>query len=208
MNMKNNNLNEDFAGDFELLRIEKFIEEREAYEMEFLSMELSTAEFDYQIFQYELELEEMETNFNSNDFEEDLSDPFELEDLHNLLRDVNLIREREEYEAIHFSTIEEDLFGEDIFDFQIAAREESLEQDVYDCDFAYEPEDYGDYVYDQYEEDMFWKLHYLRQAQLAPPECGCAYMDYMPNDDGFCDYLDCYDYPEGPEENLNGIKFY
>ena len=208
MNMNNNNLNEDFAGDFELLRIEKLIEERGAYEREFLSMEPYTAEFDYQIFQYELELEEMETNFNSNDFEEDLSDPFELEDLHNLLRDVNLIREREEYEAVHFSTIEADLFREDIFDFQIAAREESLEQDGYECDFAYEPEDYGDYVYDQYEEDMFWKLHYLRQAQLAPPECGCAYMDYMPNDDGFCDYLDCYDYPEGPEENLNGIKFY
>ena len=209
MNMKNNNLNEDFAGDFELLRIEKLIEEREAYEKEFLSLEPSTAELDYQIFQYELELEDMETNLNSNDFEEDLSDPFELEDLHNLLRDMSLIREREEYEAIHFSTIEANLFREDIFDFQIAAREEeSLEQDGYDCDFAYEPEDYEDYVYDQYEEDMFWNLHYLRESQFEKPKCGCAYMDYMPNDDGFCDYLDCYDYPEGPEENLNGIKFY
>ena len=209
MNMKNNNLNEDFAGDFELLRIEKLIEEREAYEKEFLSLEPSTAELDYQIFQYELELEDMETNLNSNDFEEDLSDPFELEDLHNLLRDMSLIREREEYEAIHFSTIEADLFREDIFDFQIAAREEeSLEQDGYDCDFEYEPEDYEDYVYDQYEEDMFWNLHYLRESQFEKPKCGCAYMDYMPNDDGFCDYLDCYDYPEGPEENLNGIKFY
>ena len=209
MNMKNNNLNEDFAGDFELLRIEKLIEEREDYEKEFLSLEPSTAELDYQIFQYELELEDMETNLNSNDFEEDLSDPFELEDLHNLLRDMSLIREREEYEAIHFSTIEANLFREDIFDFQIAAREEeSLEQDGYDCDFAYEPEDYEDYVYDQYEEDMFWNLHYLRESQFEKPKCGCAYMDYMPNDDGFCDYLDCYDYPEGPEENLNGIKFY
>ena len=209
MNMKNNNLNEDFAGDFELLRIEKLIEEREDYEKEFLSLEPSTAELDYQIFQYELELEDMETNLNSNDFEEDLSDPFELEDLHNLLRDMSLIREREEYEAIHFSTIEADLFREDIFDFQIAAREEeSLEQDGYDCDFEYEPEDYEDYVYDQYEEDMFWNLYYLRQSQFEKPECSCAYMDYMPNDDGFCDYLDCYDYPEGPEENLNGIKFY
>ena len=209
MNMKNNNLNEDFAGDFELLRIEKLIEERGAYEREFLSMEPYTAEFDYQIFQYELELEDMETNLNSNDFEEDLSDPFELEDLHNLLRDMSLIREREEYEAIHFSTIEANLFREDIFDFQIAAREEeSLEQDGYDCDFEYEPEDYEDYVYDQYEEDMFWNLHYLRESQFEKPKCGCAYMDYMPNDDGFCDYLDCYDYPEGPEENLNGIKFY
>ena len=208
MNMKNNNLNEDFAGDFELLRIEKLIEEREDYEKEFLSLEPSTAELDYQIFQYELELEDMETNLNSNDFEEDLSDPFELEDLHNLLRDMSLIREREEYEAIHFSTIEADLFREDIFDFQIAAKEESLEQDGYDCDFEYEPEDYEDYVYDQYEEDMFWNLHYLRESQFEKPKCGCAYMDYMPNDDGFCDYLDCYDYPEGPEENLNGIKFY
>lgn len=208
MNMKNNNLNEDFAGDFELLRIEKLIEEREAYEKEFFSLEPSTAELDYQIFQYELELEDMETNLNSNDFEEDLSDPFELEDLHNLLRDMSLIREREEYEAIHFSTIEADLFSEDIFDFQIAAREESLEQNGYDYDFKYEPEDYEDYVYDQYEEDMFWNLHYLRESQFEKPKCGCAYMDYMPNDDGFCDYLDCYDYPEGPEENLNGIKFY
>ena len=209
MNMNNNNLNDDFAGDFELLRIEKLIEEREDYEKEFLSLEPSTAELDYQIFQYELELEDMETNLNSNDFEEDLSDPFELEDLHNLLRDMSLIREREEYEAIHFSTIEADLFREDIFDFQIAAREEeSLEQDGYDCDFEYEPEDYEDYVYDPYEEEMFWDLHYLRQSQFEKPKCGCAYMDYMPHDDGLCDYLDCYDYPEGPEENLNGIKFY
>ena len=208
MNMNNNNLSDDFAGDFELLRIEKLIEEREAYEREFLSMEPSTAEFNYQIFQYELELEEMETNFNSNDFEEDMSDPFELEDFHNLLRDVGLIREREEYEAVHFSTIEADLFEEGIFDFQIAAREESLEHDGYDYDLAYEPEDYGDYVYDQYEEDIFWNLHYLRQSQFEKPECGCAYMDYMPHDDGLCDYLDCYDYPEGPQENLNGIKFY
>lgn len=210
MNMNNNNLNNNFADDFELLRIEKLIEEREAYEKEFFSLEPSTAELDYMIFQYELDLEDMEINYNLNDFEEDLSNPFELEDLQNRLRDMSLIKEREEYEAIHFSTLDADLFMNDIYEYQIASREEEdfLDQNDYDYDFNYGPEDYENYVYDQYEEDMFWNLHYLREAQFVKPKCSCAYMDYMPNDDGFCDYLDCYDYPEGPEENLIGIKFY
>lgn len=210
MNMNNNNLNEDFAIDIELLRIEKLIEEREAYEKEFLSLEPSTAEFDYRISQHCLELEKLETNYAMNDFEEDLSDSFEYGGLQNQLRDIILINEREEYEAIFFSTIDEELAINDIYECQIAAMEEEgfLELNGYDYDFEYGPEDYNDYIHDQYEEEMFWNLHYLRQSQFEKPKCSCAYMDYMPNDDGFCDYLDCYDYPEGPEENLNGIKFY
>ena len=210
MNMNNNNLNEDFAVDIELLRIKKLIEEREAYEKEFLSLEPSTAEFDYMISQYCLELEKLETDYAMNDYEEYLSDSFEYDDLQNQLRDIILINEREEYEAIFFSTIDEDLVINDIYECQIAAMEEEgfLELNGYDYDFEYEPEDYDDYIHDQYEEEMFWNLHYLRQSQFEKPKCSCAYMDYMPNDDGFCDYLDCYDYPEGPEENLNGIKFY
>ena len=210
MNMNNNNLNEDFAVDIELLRIEKLIEEREDYEKEFLSLEPSTAEFDYRISQHCLELEKLETNYAMNDFEEDLFDSFEYGALQNQLRDIILINEREEYEAIFFSTIDEDLAINDIYECQIASMEEEgfLELNGYDYDFEYEPEDYDDYIHDQYEEEMFWNLHYLRQSQFEKPKCSCAYMDYMPNDDGFCDYLDCYDYPEGPEENLNGIKFY
>ena len=208
--MNNNNLNEDFAVDIELLRIEKLIEEREAYEKEFFSLEPSTAEFDYMISQYCLELEKLETDYAMNDYEEYLSDSFEYDDLQNQLRDIILINEREEYEAIFFSTIDEDLVINDIYECQIAAMEEEgfHELNGYDYDFEYEPEDYDDYIHDQYEEEMFWNLHYLRQSQFEKPKCSCAYIDYMPNDDGFCDYLDCYDYPEGPDENLNGIKFY
>ena len=137
---------------------------------------------------------------------------FEFEDYMNQLRDENLIKEREAYEKAYFSTIDENVELNNIFEHQIASREEVefIEINGYDYDFKYEPEFDPDFVFDQYEDDMFYKLYYLKQESLMASQesCSCAYMDYMPNDNGLCDNLDCYDYPEGPEENLCGIKFY
>ena len=205
MNMNNNYLNEDYVVDIEFLRFEKLIEEREAYEEEFYSMAPPEEDLGYFIEEYEPQIETPEVTCSFEGLEAETV-TFPVEFLQEMLRDEKLIRKMDEHGSKYDDIILDEFALNDIYDFQIAAREkeEFIEMDSYD----YEPEDYGDYEYDQYEEDMFWNLHYLRQSQFEKPKCSCAYMDYMPNDDGFCDYLDCYDYPEGPDENLNGIKFY
>ncbi|MBE6507900.1 MAG: hypothetical protein E7Z77_00650 [Methanobrevibacter sp.] len=203
-------LNEDFMDDIEFLRFEKMIEERESYEEKFLSMEPYSPcdEIDSSIRQYEIQIDDYELmHDDSEDF--DLDYPFEYNDLIMKERDKKLIKEREEYELNHSEIVLDYFALNDFFEVQIAAMEEDkfIEINGYDYDYKYEPE-YEDYEYDQYEEDMFWKLFYLKESQFTSQPCGCAYLDYMPNDNGFCDYLDCYDYPEGPDENLCGINYY
>ena len=206
--------NVDCFVDVEVLRIEKLIEEREIYEEQFLSMEntLQCDKLDYSIAQYEKEIEKQEILASRfQDFGDGLFNPFGYEDYLMEKRDEELIEEREKYESDYFAIVDESLVFNDIFDFQIRSRErdEFIERNGYDYDFKYEPEDEPDYAYDEYEEEMFWHLHYLRESQFASQStCGCEYLDYMPHDDGLCDYLDCYDYPEGPDENLCGVKYY
>lgn len=208
MKMNNyNNLTEDFAVDFELLRLEKLIEEREAYEEQFFSLKPPVDEFEHTISQHNYELQEYELNYAFPSLEEIPVNSFEIEDYLNQLRDEKLIEEREIYEENFLSILIDDSAIDEFYKFQMDTMglEEFLNiDDFYDYDYKYEP----DYEYDQYEEDMFWEIEYLKRSQFESPKCGCAYLDYMPHDDGLCDYLDCYDYPEGPDENLNGIKYY
>ncbi len=205
MNMYNENeLNMDYEVDVELLRMEILIEERENYENEFFSTEHVDEELEYQILQYESLIENCELNCLTDDFEEEFDYLFEQEDSLMNIRDEVLINEYEKGES--FEVIAFDYIDEDFFEFQIESMEEErfLEENFQDFDF-----DPDDYEHIQYEEAMFWKLHYLRESQFeAPSSCGCPYDDYMPNDDELCDYLDCYDYPEGPNENLSGINLY
>jgi hypothetical protein len=200
-------LKENNAVDIELLRIENLIEEIEDYEEEFFSMEPSNDDLDYIIKQYEQEIIKPELNYNFEEIDDILFDPFDSEDYLNQLHDEKLIRERELYEASEFLYIDDEFAFNDIFDFQITAREEEefKERNGYDYSFKYEPEDC--FYDDEYEDEMYYHLKYLRESQFAV-QCECPYMDYMPNDDGICDFLDCYDYPEGPEENLCGIKYF
>ena len=177
-------LNVDFAVDVEFLCMETLIEEREIYEKEFFTLNPSDIEH--------IKNQETELFY-------DLFNPFEIEDHQNQLRDEILIEEQDKYESSIFN----DSFSEiDFYDVQISAwdEDEFIEADIPNEDFDFEIEDY------QYEEEMFWYLHYLKQDQFEQSKCSCAYLDYLPNDDGFCDYLDCYDYPEGPDENLEGVK--
>ena len=204
--------------DVELLRAEKMIEEREAYEQDFLSMEpiFQREEFDYLILQYEKQFHSMdqscqieEVDYMAVKYENQIADneiyrddkyifdleyPFELEDSLLEERDEKLIAERIEYESTFIDCLIDEMDDEwinDVMEYEI-----DLEHDY----------DHLDY---EYEENMYYHLQYLKESQFATQSnCNCAYMDYMPNDDGFCDYLDCYDYPEGPEENLCGIKYY
>ena len=183
--------------------MEILIEEQKNYENEFLSTEHQNKELEYQILQYESLIENCELNCLTDDFEEEFDYLFEQEDSLMNIRDEVLINEYEKGES--FEVIAFEFIDEDIFEYQIESMEEDryIEENFQDFDF-----DPDDYDYMQYEENMFWKLHYLRENQFDASSCGCQYNDYMPNDDGFCDYLDCYDYPEGPNENLSGIKLY
>lgn len=199
-----------FVEDIEILHNERLIQEREEYENSFFIVEdiLKSEEWNFISSQYESMAINEELNLKVPHFENDLQNPFEFEDFLLELRDEKLIGEREEYEANYFAVIDENLVLNDIFDLQIKSREEDefIEANGYDYDFKYE-EEFEDYEYDEYEEKMFWELFYLKQNQFKKPNCKCIDLDYMPHDDGFYDYLDCYDYPEGPDENLCGIKF-
>ena len=197
MNMYNENeLNMDYEVDVELLRMEILIEERENYENEFFSTEHVDEEFEYQILQYESQIENNEHNYPMDD---------ELE--YRILQYESLIENYEincpTDEEFDYLFEQEDSLMDMRDELLIKEHErgESFESITFDFNL-------DDYDHMQYEENMFWKLHYLRKSQFNVSSCGCPYNDYMPNDDGLCDYLDCYDYPEGPNENLSGIKLY
>ncbi len=180
----------DLEEEIELLRIEALIEKREEYEEEFLSME-SFNSLDLLISNYD--------KLEKADYEINPINPFEDADIQMQLRDEKLIEEREIYESDFFSNIESE---SNLFELQIRSYEE------YDIEDEILFEEKFDFDYDQYEEEMYWELHYLRENQfIRQPDCRCPYNDYMPNDDGFCDYLDCYNYPESPDENLYEVKY-
>ena len=185
----------DLEEEIELLRIEALIEKREEYEEEFLSMK-SFNSLDLLISNYD--------KLEKADYEINPINPFEDEDIQMQLRDEKLIEEREIYESYFFSNIESEIVESNLFELQI----ESYEECDYDIEDEILFEEKFGFDYDEYEEEMYWELHYLRENQfIRQPDCKCPYNDYIPNDDGFCDYLDCYDYPEGPDENLYGVKF-
>lgn len=203
MNMNNEfELDADKGVDIELSYFESLIEEREAYESEFLSMEPPTEEIDYIIISPQHEIDDQIAVY-FDDSDEDFFNPFENEDRLMQLRDEKLIEEQEEYEANYPAFDDFDLIENDIIIIEPLGCDELLEEEDFDdckCEFE-------DYEYDEYEEEMFYHLLYLKESQFSSLNCGCVYLDYMPNDD-ICDYLDCYDYPEGPDENLDGIKYY
>ena len=202
--------------DVEALRNEKLIEERETYENNFISIEdiLKSDELDYyagpQYEEYLIGEFESELDFH-NDNMNCLVYPFEDEDSLIQLRDEKLIEEREAYEADYFASVDFDLIENDIFDLQIEAREfdECLEENNPNLDYGYEDYLYPDPdEYYDYEEEMLYHRSYTKRSQFISSDCGCYDLDYMPHDDGLCDNLDCYDYPDGPDENLCGIKYY
>ena len=196
--------------DIESLINEKLIEERENYENDFISMVdiMKSEELNYYIGpEYEKYFEETSESKESycNDTMMDFDYSFELEDKLLQKRDEILIEEHEEYEINYFKDADFELIVDKIFDYQIESFEldSFLEKNV--PDYALDPDEYE---YDAYGEEMFHHCLYLEEDQFESLCCGCTNMDYMPNDDGLYDYLDCYDYPEGPNENLSGIKYY
>ena len=69
-----------------------------------------------------------------------------------------------------------------------------------------EPEPDFEMNHEDYFEDCYDDYYIIKEPELInAPLCGYD-LDYMPNDDIY-DYLDCYDYPDSPNENLDGIIY-
>ena len=175
--------------DIEMLRIEKLIEEREDYENAFFAMESNLKELDLTNYQFNYEIIHKEF-----DFEDELNEPLDYDYL-DKLRDEKLIKERQIYEIDYSKNFNIEIIEKDLLDHIIESYNES---DFLEFDFeSYEEvyfEDYFDYCYGGY---------YVEHPKR--PSCGDD-LDYMPHDNLF-DNMDCYDYPESPNENLNGIIF-
>ena len=215
--------------DIESLRNEKLIEERQNYENDFISIEdiIKSEELDYytdpqfkEYFEETIESDVLNYMDNMDDFEEtieskflnymdnmdDFDYSFELEDRLMQKRDENLFECYKQYEVNYFKNLDFDSIVDNIFDYQINSFE--LDNFLEDDAFDYDDCEYDDFDYYEYEEEMFYHLLYLKKSQFELPSCSCPSMDYMPNDNGFCDYLDCFDYPEGPDENLCGVNYF
>lgn len=123
------------------------------------------------------------------------------------IRDEKLIEQQLVYEENLFSTflldMEKNNEIEDIIAHQIDNFEENFYPDpesYFEDLFEYDFED--EFYYDN--EDEFY-YDYVDSMELAYSCSG--FQTYIPNDDPF-DNIDGCDYPEGPNENLQGVKYY
>lgn len=167
--------------DIEMLRIEKLIEEREAYENAFFSMEYKDEEFKFRISQFE----ELYQDYlvEPIDYEYDLMESFE--DYFEKLRDEKLIKERIAYEIEYFKNIDYNIIEIDV---------ESINEPYDEPDYDIEP-DFEMYYEEDFDPRPLWEPTFRK-----PHRC-CWDSDYMPNDD-FNDDAYCYYYPDG---TLSGI---
>ena len=104
----------------------------------------------------------------------------------------HLIEEHEKDEKEYLERIIDDILESDELDRLIADRLEYI-----DNHFDFEPSP----VYEQLEEIYLQQYDSMESAYN-----GDGFQEYIPNDDPF-DSLEGYDYPEGPDENIDGIKY-
>ena len=175
--------------DMENLRNQQLIEERMEYENEFISIPdiIKSDEFDY------LDFEEYCEDINMNDFE--------FEDYLNQIRDEQLIEEKEaEIEAYNFEI--DDYYAEYN---PLGAQIESLNDICPHSDFL----DFGTYEeyvkeyesmceYDYFEDD------YVEEINMDAAYCGNQLYGYVVDEK---DIIAGYDYPEGPNENIEGFRY-
>jgi hypothetical protein len=159
--------------DIEMLRIEKLIVEREAYENAFFSMEPNDIEFELTIPQFDDCQEFIVEPFN---YEDELIEPFE--DYLEKLREEKLISERIAYEMEYSKKLNYKI---------IEGNSESLTEPYSKPDYHLLP------YYDMYPDDFFDHCP-VEEPTFRKPSCNWGDMDYMPNDDS---YEDCYYYPDG-----------
>lgn len=177
--------------DFENIRNEQLIEEREVYENSFFDIRdiQKSEELNYTIEQYEIFSEE-NSFFFEDDFACEFDMEFDVEDYFLQLRDEQLIEMQEAYEELELSNIPEEAFQKDSLDILIE---------------SYEHPSYDDYEFEYYEDSEIYLDYEERDYMQSAYSCN-GFMDYVPNEGPF-DRLDGCDYPEGPDENLGGFKF-
>lgn len=111
------------------------------------------------------------------------------------IRDAILIEERLVYENNFFRGIFEDIEKSNQLDFQIEDYEPEFiyEEEYFDYDFAdYDP--FDDYYFEEFDRN-----------DVAFVDDG--FQTFPSNDDSF-DRFEEYDYPDGPDENLNGVRYF
>lgn len=159
------------------LRNEELINEREAYEDIFFSMEdiLKSEEWDFTIFQYLMQHD------------------FLFEDECIRLHDKSLIEEMQSCQTDYPSMSEDEIIEKDTLDLIIESSENSFPE-CRDYDFYGLREDFYEWGYfEKYDMDAAYYGHDL--------------LGYVVSDDHF-DSLDGCDYPEGPDENINGLRYH
>lgn len=160
-----------------MLRIEKLIEEREAYENEFFSIEQKDTEFDFIISQYE---DYQEIIVELYDYEEELIEPYE--DYFEKLRDEKLIKQRIAYEIEYSKNLDYK-----IIEMNSDSLPEILDEPYDEPDYDFEPD------FDICPNDFFDYCPVIEPI-IKKPSCYWEDMDYMPQEDY---YADCYYYPDG-----------
>lgn len=184
--------------DFDELRNEQLIMEREDYENMFFASEdiLKSQEFDIQIFNYEYyngDLENLDFDYSFADYDLKYEDCISKQE-------ETLIKERESYEQDYFVVFDE-MFKPDTLDMIIEHSfeyfEESLLDDYWD-DFDFE-------YYDDWDCNIFDSYYFIDHNRLQADYSANGLQGYIVNEDIF-DRLDGCDYPEGPDENLDGFK--
>ena len=173
--------------DREILRNQQLIEERIEYENDFIYIEgiEKSDELDcYAHPQYEQYLDEKYIFEDEYYVDKKLDTEFDLEDACDLNRDEQLIEMYEAQIEAYYKEINHEIIEYDSLDAAIEDYNQPPEPDYYDCFDAY---------------DECW----VEEIPMDASYCGGQLIGYVVNDSGFCDY----DYPEGPDENLQGLRF-
>lgn len=111
------------------------------------------------------------------------------------LRQMQLIKEREEYEIEFFNNFDEEIFKKDTLDILSESYDENHD---FDCENDFN-------FYEELEFD-FMNFEEYNHNSMEFAYDGNSTLGYILNNDSFNKIKD-YDYPEGVDENLNGIKY-
>lgn len=172
--------------DRDVLRNQQMIEERIEYENDFIHEEgiIKSEQLDYYTHpQYE-EYYDAEYHFEHEYSEnQELDIDFDFEDYCNQIRDEQLIEMYEAQIEAYYLEIDEPISEYDSLDAAIEDYNRPVEPDF-------------DY-FDSYDDC------YFEEIPMDAAYCAGELIGYVRDESNICDY----DYPEGPDENLSGLRF-
>lgn len=173
--------------DREVLRNQQLIEERIEYENDFIYIEgiIKSKELDFYTHPQFEEYYDAENSFHAQYYGEELNLEFDFEEYGLQIHEKQMIEMQESLIEAYYLEIDNEIPDYDPF------------KDLIE-DFQKPPEpDYPDY-FDAYDE------YYVEEIPMDAAYCCGELVGYVVNENaGHCDY----DYPEGPDENLQGVGF-